>query len=51
MTDNFEEFAAAAKKTTAAPSLVFGEAPQAPDPSFQKPEQPKQEILDDSMLS
>ena len=49
MADNFEEFAAAAKKTTVMPSLVFEEAPKAPE--VPKEEQAKQEILDDSMLS
>ena len=48
MTENFEEFAKTAATMSVAPSLVFdtvGEEPQLPV------EEPKQEILDDSMLS
>ena len=48
MTENFEEFAKTAATMSVAPSLVFGtvgEEPQLPV------EEPKQEILDDSMLN
>lgn len=48
MTENFEEFAKTAAAMPVAPSLVFdavGEEPQLPV------EEPKQEILDDSMLN
>lgn len=48
MSDNFEDFAAAAKKAPVAPSLVFGEAPEVPEPETK---QPKHEIPDDSMLT
>lgn len=51
MADNFEEFAAAAKKTPVMPSLVFGEAPKAPEAQMMETEKPKPEVLDDSMLS
>ena len=48
MTENFEEFAKTAATMSVAPSLVFdtvGEEPQLPV------EEPKQEVLDDSMLN
>ena len=48
MTENFEEFAKTAAAMSVTPSLVFdtvGEEPQLPV------EEPKQEILDDSMLN
>lgn len=48
MTENFEEFAKTAATMSVTPSLVFdtvGEEPQLPV------EEPKQEILDDSMLN
>ncbi len=48
MTENFEEFAKTAAAMSVAPSLVFdtvGEEPQLPV------EEPKQEVLDDSMLN
>ena len=48
MTENFEEFAKTAATMSVTPSLVFdtvGEEPQLPV------EEPKQEILDDSMLT
>ncbi len=51
MADQFEEFAAEARSRKAAPTLVFEQAPQAPDVPKPSLEKPKPEIPDDSMLS